>query len=179
MANLPMTFVANLPKLWRTFQFCGEPSLWRTFLYSERSRPQGPKNVHNFLMTVRPLSWACGHGTEMLLILKNYFWPDYSQIFSDMTVQRNVPRFFMRSICGWNLFQPLGLLSFMISFIALAYVVMYQVLHIVTLWIFWGLSDGNCAYVHWGSFTSNSESVRRAIWFTWFSEPQDNGACMS
>ena len=32
-----MTFVANLPKLWRTFQFCGEPScgepsLWRTFL---------------------------------------------------------------------------------------------------------------------------------------------------
>ena len=22
----------------------------------ERSRPQGPKNVHNFLMTVRPLS---------------------------------------------------------------------------------------------------------------------------
>ena len=36
----------------------------------ERSRPQGPKNVHNFLMTVRPLSWVCGHGTEMLLILK-------------------------------------------------------------------------------------------------------------
>ena len=36
----------------------------------ERSRPQGPKNVHNFSLTVRPLSWACGHGTEMLLILK-------------------------------------------------------------------------------------------------------------
>ena len=36
----------------------------------ERSRPQGPKNVHNFLMTVRHLSWACGLGTEMLLILK-------------------------------------------------------------------------------------------------------------
>ena len=33
--------------------------------------------------------------------------------------------------------------------------------------------DGNCAYVHWGSFTSNSKSVRRAIWFTWFSEPHD------
>ena len=29
----------------------------------ERNRPQGPKNVHNFLMT-------CGHGTEMLLIQK-------------------------------------------------------------------------------------------------------------
>ena len=33
--------------------------------------------------------------------------------------------------------------------------------------------DGNCAYVHWGSLTSNSRSVRRAIWFTWFSEPHD------
>ena len=33
--------------------------------------------------------------------------------------------------------------------------------------------DGNCAYVHWGSFTSNSKSVRRAIWFTWLSEPHD------
>ena len=33
--------------------------------------------------------------------------------------------------------------------------------------------DGNCAYVHWGYFTSNSKSVRRAIRFTWFSEPHD------
>ena len=33
--------------------------------------------------------------------------------------------------------------------------------------------DGNCAYVHWGSFMSNSKSVRRAIWFTWFSEPHE------
>ena len=76
----------------------------------ERSRPQGPKNVNNFLMTVRPLSWACGHGTEMLLIKKNYFWPDYSPIYSDMTVQRNVPRFCTRSICGWSLFRPLWLI---------------------------------------------------------------------
>ena len=49
----------------------------------ERSRPQGPKNVHNFLMTVRPLSWACGHGTKILLILKKLFliWllPDISR----------------------------------------------------------------------------------------------------
>ena len=45
----------------------------------ERSRTQGPKNVHNFLVTVRPVSWACGHGTEMLLILKKYFRPDYSR----------------------------------------------------------------------------------------------------
>ena len=40
---------------------------------------------------------------------------------------------------------------------------------------FFGVSsDGNCAYVHWGSFTSNSKLVRRAIWFTWFSEPHDS-----
>ena len=31
------------------------------------------ENIHNILMTLRPLSWACGHGTEMLLILKNLF----------------------------------------------------------------------------------------------------------
>ena len=36
----------------------------------ERSRPQGSRNVQNFLMTVRPLSWAFGIETEMLLILK-------------------------------------------------------------------------------------------------------------
>ena len=30
-------------------------------------------------------------------------------------------------------------------------------------WGFFGISpDGNCAYVHWGSFSSNSKSVRRA-----------------
>ena len=60
-------------------------------------------------MTMRPLSWACGHGNEMLLIKNKYSRPDYSPIISDMTVQRNVPRFCRRSICGWNLFQPLGL----------------------------------------------------------------------
>ena len=32
--------------------------------------------------------------------------------------------------------------------------------------------DENCAYVHWGFFTSNYSSVRRIIWFTWFSKPQ-------
>ena len=49
---------------------------------------------------------------------------------------------------------------------------MCQVLHIVD---FFGMeTDGNCAYVHWGYFTSNSKSVRRAIWFTWFSEPHDS-----
>ena len=36
-------------------------------------------------------------------------WPDYSPIFSDMTVQRNVARFCTPSISGWNLFQPLEL----------------------------------------------------------------------
>ena len=60
-------------------------------------------------MTVRPLTWLCGHGPEMLLILEKKIRPGYSPIDSDMTVQRNVPRFYTRSICGWNLFQPLGL----------------------------------------------------------------------
>ena len=34
------------------------------------SNPRVRKIVLIFLMTVRPLSWACGNGTEMLLILK-------------------------------------------------------------------------------------------------------------
>ena len=57
-----------------------------------------------------------------------------------------------------------GLLSFMISFMAL-YVPSTP--HCG----FSGVSpDGNCAYVHRGSFTSKSKSVRRAISFTLFSE---------
>ena len=35
--------------------------------------PQDPKNVHYFLITVRPVSWACGHETKMLLLLKKLF----------------------------------------------------------------------------------------------------------
>ena len=62
----------------------------------ERSRPQGPKNVHNFLMTVRPLSWACGHGTEMLLILKkNYFdliMPRYFPLWQSKEMSRDFVR---------------------------------------------------------------------------------------
>ena len=54
------------------------PRPWIDLLYPKNPRwrwqraipPQGPKNVYNFLMTVRPLSWAWGHRTEMLLILK-------------------------------------------------------------------------------------------------------------
>ena len=42
---------------------------------------------------------------------KKHFLLDYSPIFSDMTVQRNVSRFCTRSIYGWNLFLPLGLTS--------------------------------------------------------------------
>ena len=49
----------------------------------ERSRPRGPKNVHNFLITVRLLSWACGHETEMLLILKKTIF--------DLTMPRYFP----------------------------------------------------------------------------------------
>ena len=42
------------------------------------SNPRSEK-VHNFLMTVRPVSWVCGHGTIMLLILKKLFRPDDSK----------------------------------------------------------------------------------------------------
>ena len=52
------------------YLLCPKNPTWR---WVRPSRTQGPKNVHNFLLTVRPLSWACGHGTEMLLILKNLF----------------------------------------------------------------------------------------------------------
>ena len=57
----PWIDVSALP---RKFQHGGD---W------EWSRPHDPKNVNNFLIAVRPLSWACGHGTKILLILKKLF----------------------------------------------------------------------------------------------------------
>ena len=39
----------------------------------ERSRSQGPKNVHNFLMTERKMIWECDLVAEMLVILKTLF----------------------------------------------------------------------------------------------------------
>ena len=86
----PLTDLFALPEKIKVFQHGGD---W------ERSRPQGSKNVHTFLMTLRPLSWACGHGTEMLLILKKLF---LTRLFPDI-FRHDSP------ICGWNLFQPLGL----------------------------------------------------------------------
>ena len=41
----------------------------------ERSRPQGPKNVNNFLMTVRLLSWSCGLGTEIFDPINPRYFP--------------------------------------------------------------------------------------------------------
>ena len=62
----------------------------------ERTRSQGPKNVHNFLMTVRPLSWAYGHETEMLLILKKTIFdliiPWYIQIWQSKEMSRDFVR---------------------------------------------------------------------------------------
>ena len=76
----------------------------------ERSRPQGPKHVPNFSKTMREMSYACDLVLEMLLILKKSICDLIirAQIL-DMTVQENVPRFCTRSICGWDLFQPMGL----------------------------------------------------------------------
>ena len=62
----------------------------------EWSWPQAPKNVHNYLITVRKKSWAYDLVAEMLMILKNIFFDLVIQgQSSDMTVQRNVPRFCM------------------------------------------------------------------------------------
>ena len=49
------------PKKINVFQHGGD---W------ERFRSQGLKNVHNFLMTVRKMSWACDIVAKMLLIQK-------------------------------------------------------------------------------------------------------------
>ena len=58
----------------------------------ERFRPRGPKNVHNFLVTLQKVSWNVNESK------KNYFWLDYWRQVLDMTVQRNVPRFCAESI---------------------------------------------------------------------------------
>ena len=42
-----------------------------------------------------------------------------------------------------------------------------------TLWIFWGLAGWKLRLRPLRFFKSNSSSVRRAIWFTWFPEPHD------
>ena len=62
--------------------------------------------MDNFLITLRKISSAWDLVAEMLLILKITVFDliIQSQVL-DMTVQRNVPRFCMGSICGWNL-QP-------------------------------------------------------------------------
>ena len=84
----------------------------------ERSRPQAlpsPRTEKCPQLFNDCDLWAEHAGMELKCywFLKNYFWPDYSLIFCDMTVQSNVPWFCTRSICGWNsfswLFQPLGL----------------------------------------------------------------------
>ena len=69
----------------------------------EWSRLQCPKNVHNFLMTVRKMSWACDLVAEMLLILKKNIFHLIIR-GQNMKVKINAPRFCMGSICGWNPF---------------------------------------------------------------------------
>ena len=82
----PLTDLFALPEKIKVFQHGGD---W------ERSRPQGSKNVHTFLMTLRPLSWACGHGTEMLLILKKTIFdliiPRHIQIWQSNLWLKPVP----------------------------------------------------------------------------------------
>ena len=57
------------------------------------SNPRVRKIVLIFLMTVRPLSWACGNGTEMLLILKKKkFSPRYIQIWQSKEMSHDFVR---------------------------------------------------------------------------------------
>ena len=56
-------------------------------------------------MTVRKISWAVDLVAEMLLVFDLII---RGQVL-DITVQRNVPRSSMGSICGWNLFETQGL----------------------------------------------------------------------
>ena len=93
VSSSPMPWIAVLitPEKINVFQLGGD---W------ERCRTQGPKNVHNFLITVRKMNWACGHVTEMLLILKNVF----NLIIRDQVLyicpsKKNVLQFCTGSIC--------------------------------------------------------------------------------
>ena len=51
------------------------------------------------------MSWACDHVTEMLMILIDLFFDliNRGQIL-DMTLQLNVPRFCMGTICGFKFY---------------------------------------------------------------------------
>ena len=60
--------VSSSPMPWMDIFALPEKWQWLRAIPTPRS-----ENVHNFLMTVRPLNWACGHGTELLLILKKLF----------------------------------------------------------------------------------------------------------
>ena len=74
----------------------------------ERSRSQGQKNAHNFLMTVRPLNWACGYGTEMLLILKKLFSSSLLPDILRYDSSKKCPTI-LYAVNLWLMFQPLGL----------------------------------------------------------------------
>ena len=87
----PWIAVFVLPEKINVFQHGGD---------RERCRPQASKNVHNVLITVRKKSSACDLVAEMLLILKNIIFDLIIQgKVLDMTVQINIPRFSMGSIC--------------------------------------------------------------------------------
>ena len=56
----------------------------------EWSRPQGQNNVHNFLMIVRKMSWACDIVAEMLLIQKTWLFEDKSKIWAPKEMSHNI-----------------------------------------------------------------------------------------
>ena len=56
---------------------------------------KGPKNGHNFLMTVRAVSWACGHVTEMWF-QKKYFRSDHTRANLRCNRPKKCPTIFYR-----------------------------------------------------------------------------------
>ena len=75
------------------------PSTWKINVFQhggdwERSRVQDLQNVHNYLLALLKINWACHHVAEILLIvIKPTIDLINRGLVLYMTVQRNVPRF--------------------------------------------------------------------------------------
>ena len=66
----------------------------------ERSWPEAPKNVHNFLITVQKISSACDLIAEMLLILK---YTIFDLIIQDQVLDYDRPKKCLTIFYGVNL----------------------------------------------------------------------------
>ena len=67
-------------------------------------------------MSVRPLSWACGHGTEMLLILKELFLTWLLPYIFRYDSPKKCPTILYAVNLWLKPFQPLGLVLRVLAF---------------------------------------------------------------